>query len=133
MIRTAEEFVELRCSEDPELYWRAAHEAASEAVWLDVIQRYPDMKFWVAQNKTVPLSILERLLDDPDDNVRCMVASKRKATPEMLARLAADPHESVRFRVAANRSTPRWVLEKLTNDPWYRVAEVARQRLDTLG
>ena len=51
MIQTAEEFVELRSSEDPELYGRAANEPASEEVWLDVIQRYPEMKFWVAQKR----------------------------------------------------------------------------------
>lgn len=34
MITSAEEFVRLRSSHDPELYYRAAHEEADEAVWL---------------------------------------------------------------------------------------------------
>ncbi len=131
MIRSAEEFVELRSSEDPELYRRAANEVAPDEVWLDVIQRYPEMKFWVAQNKTVSMRILERLMGDPDDQVRWMVASKRKATAAMLEKLAEDANESVRLAVATNRSTPRVVLEKLTSDAWERVVEVAQQRLES--
>ena len=132
MIRSAEEFVELRSSEDPEQYRRAANEAAPDDVWLDVTQRYPEMKFWVAQNKTVSIRILELLMDDPDDQVRWMIASKRKATPAMLSKLAIDSNESVRLAVATNRSTPRHLLEKMTNDPWERVVEAARERLESL-
>ena len=60
-------------------------------------------------------------MEDSDDKVRWMVASKRKATRAMLDKLATDEHESVRLAVASNRSTPRAVLEKLTNDSWERV------------
>ena len=85
MIDSAEEFVRLRTSEDPDEYGRAAHEAASEATWRDVIETYPDMRFWVAQNKTEPLSILETLRHDPAERVRSMVRSKgtwRRAHPD---------------------------------------------------
>lgn len=85
MIDSAEEFVRLRSSDDPAEYRRAAHEEASVQTWLDVVDRFPDMRFWVAQNKTVPLEILERLRHDPDDRVRSMVLLKRswrRAHPE---------------------------------------------------
>ncbi|KAB2807465.1 hypothetical protein F9L07_25785 [Pimelobacter simplex] len=85
VIQSADEFVRLRSSDDPEEYARAAHGAATEDIWLDVIDRFPEMRFWVAQNKTVPLSILELLRRDPDANVVRMVRSKRswaRAHPE---------------------------------------------------
>jgi hypothetical protein len=44
-------------------------------VWLGVIRDYPDMRFWVAQNKTVPVSILGVLAADDDQRVRSMVAT----------------------------------------------------------
>lgn len=77
VIDSAEEFVRLRTSDDPAEYDRAARDEASEGTWREVIERFPDMRFWVAQNKTVPLSVLEVLRHDPDENVRHMVTSKR--------------------------------------------------------
>ena len=55
MIGSAEEFVRLRSSSNLIDYQRAAHDDAPDAVWLDVIQRFPDYRFWVAHNKTVPV------------------------------------------------------------------------------
>ena len=55
VITSAEEFVQLRTSRNPDEYHRAAHEEASVETWLDVIERFPDMRSWVAHNKTVPL------------------------------------------------------------------------------
>lgn len=66
VLESAEEFIRLRYSEDPDDYYRAAHEQASTEVWLDVIQGYPDARFWVAQNKTVPADVLSVLARDPD-------------------------------------------------------------------
>ncbi|MGO4249462.1 hypothetical protein AB4Y87_19790 [Paenarthrobacter sp. RAF54_2] len=80
MIQSAAEFVRLRSSEDPAEYHRAAHEEADVSVWLDVIDKYPDMRFWVAHNKTVPLEILELLASDPDVRVRSFVATKERST-----------------------------------------------------
>jgi hypothetical protein len=85
VIESAEEFVRLRLSEDPAQYRRAAHEDAADATWLDVIERFPETRFWVAQNKTVPLTILDILRHDPDERVQWMVRQKRswlRAHPE---------------------------------------------------
>ncbi len=129
MITSAEEFIELRNSDDSEEYKRAAYESAAEDVWLDVIRHYPDMRFWVAHNKTVPTSILAILADDPDTNVRSMVASKRKASPAILGKLARDPDTGVRHSVACNAKAPEWILEALSDDTQQFVAETARERL----
>lgn len=129
MIQDADEFVALRTSDVPEEYHRAAYEPATEEVWLDVIERYPDMRWWVAQNKTVPMSILELLSTDPDARVREMVAAKRKLTRELMERLARDPVDSVRARVVYNRSTPGDIVSRLVSDPVPFVAEAARRRV----
>jgi hypothetical protein len=85
VIESAEEFVRLWTSEDPSEYARAAHDEATVETWRDVIERFTEMRFWVAQNKTVPLVILEELRSDPDEQVRSMVRAKRswaRAHPE---------------------------------------------------
>lgn len=130
MIESADHFFALRTSEDPELYQIAANDSATEETWQEVIERYPDMRVWVARNKTVPLRILEVLSFDKDAEVRYAVAMKRKAGPDILQRLAQDPDESVRLRVALNPKTPRIVLEQMLNDKWSRVVEEVRSRLE---
>lgn len=70
VIPSAAEFVRLRFSEDPEEYRRAASEPAELAVWLDVIENYPEARFWVSHNKTVarhrntPRAVIEELTHD---------------------------------------------------------------------
>jgi hypothetical protein len=39
------------------------------------------MRFWVALNKTVPVSVLEILANDPDEKVRDMVLRKGSWRP----------------------------------------------------
>lgn len=128
-IESADEFVRLRYSDDRDDYTRAATEPASTEVWNEVIERYPDARFWVAQNKTVPLEILAILASDPDAQVRRMVAAKRKLTPELLASLASDEDDAVRMSVARHKNTPHEILENLRSDSWSEVRLVASQRL----
>lgn len=130
MIESAEQFVSLRTSEDPELYQKAASDSATEETWREVIRKYPDMKVWVARNKTVPSNILEILSRDEDADVRYAVAMKRKAGQDILQRLSQDSDESVRLRVALNPKTPKIILEQLLNDKWSRVVEEAKNRLE---
>ena len=127
MIESAEEFVSLRTSENPELYQKAASESAKEEIWREVIEKYPDMKVWVARNKTVPSNILEILSRDADADVRYAVAMKRKAGQNILQRLAQDSDKSVRLRVALNPKTSKVILEQLLNDKWSRVVEEAKK------
>ena len=77
VIESADEFVRLRTSTNPAEYHRAANDEAAEQTWIDVIERYPNMRSWVAHNKTVPLSILEILRHDTDEQVRLTVTGKR--------------------------------------------------------
>jgi hypothetical protein len=117
-IGSASEFARLRVSADPLEYERAARALIPADAWLELIREYPEMRFWAAHNKTVPVEILATLAGDPDPRVRRLVAMKRKATPEVLYRLAGDQHEGVRMAVAWNRRTPREVLIRLREDSW---------------
>lgn len=90
MIESADQFVLLQTSENPELYQKAANDSATEETWREVIEKYPDMRVWVARNKTVPSSILEILSHDKNADVRYAVAMKRKAGQDILQRLAQD-------------------------------------------
>jgi hypothetical protein len=130
MIESADQFVLLRTSEDIDLYQRAANESATDKVWEEVIEKYPDMRVWVARNKTVPVSILDILSRDGNPEVRHAVAMKRKSGEEILRRLAKDPDESVRLRVALNPKTPKVILEELLQDNWSRVVEEVKIRLE---
>ena len=125
MITSAEEFVRLRTSEAREDYRRAATENAPLDVWLQVVATHPEMRFWVAQNKTVPRAVLELLAADPEVRVREMVARKRSAGEALLTRLATDPQPSVRRAVAGNPKAPAAALTQLRNDPDENVARAA--------
>lgn len=129
-IKSAEEFIRLRYSENPDEYSRAASEDASPEVWRSVIAKHPEARFWVAQNKTVPLEILKILASDEDPRVRGMVARKRKLSPDLLDLLSRDSSETVRLQVARHRHTSRDTLDALTTDAWDQVREVARERLE---
>ena len=131
MIDSAAEFVRLRQSEIPEEYMRAANEEASHAVWVEVVDNYPDMRQWVAHNKTVPLSVLEVLAADPQSTVRHTVAMKRKLSPELFEALAKDPDETVRAAVARNPKAPMDVLSRLCRDAVALVSSAARSRVGT--
>ena len=133
MIESAEEFVRLRTSEDPADYHRAAHEEAPLAVWEAVIEGWPEMREWVAHNKTVPIEILERLADDVDPKVRFVVATKRKLSEELFAKLAEDPDEGVRSRIAYNAKVPLEVAQRLTRDPSTIVSDAASRHLSDTG
>ena len=128
----AEEFVRLRQSDRSEDYLRAANESAEKEVWLDIIQRFPEMRVWVAHNKTVPLEILAILARDEDPAVRSFVAMKNKLSSELFGLLARDRDSSVRERIAYNKNTPLEVLRVLTEDPNEAIASRAHQRLSRL-
>jgi hypothetical protein len=132
MIESADEFIRLRTSSLKEEYDRAAHDEAAQDVWWEVVRKFPDMKFWVVHNKTVPLEILEFLSTDQEASVRGAVARKRKASPKILERLAHDAVGSVRHGVACNANAPKHVLQMLANDSWETVAATAKQRLSEL-
>ena len=130
MIESAEQFRALRESEIAEEYRRAAHDEARIEVWLDVIARMPEMRFWVAQNKTVPALVLEHLADDADWRVRSMVASKRKIPETLQLKLAADNDAAVRSALAHNAKVTPNVLLILADDHDELVRDAAKRSIE---
>ena len=111
---------------------RASCDEASVDVWLDLVVRFPEMRSWVAQNKTIPLDVLAILASDPDPDIRASVAMKNKLSGSLFATLASDTNESVRERIAYNKKTPIAVLHQLANDSSELVSLPARERIGSL-
>jgi hypothetical protein len=130
MIQSAEEFYQLRISEKAEEYNRAAHEEATLEIWLEVIEKFPEMKEWVAHNKTVPIEILEILSHDESERVRCSVARKRKIPEKIQQRLCKDADFSVRSEIARNPKAKKNVLQILSEDSENMIKELAIKRLE---
>ena len=131
MIVSAQEFVELRTSLRQEDYLRASTDCAALEVWVDVIREFPEMKVWVAHNKTVPLEVLRLLACDRDPQVRSAVAVKNKLPDDLMAQLGRDTEASVRQRVAYNKNAGVEILKELAEDESELVSTAARARLHT--
>jgi len=130
VIQSAEEFARLRRSEDPVEYHRAATEEAPLEVWLAVVTQFPALREWVAENKTIPLSVLEQLASDPNPRVRATVAGKRKLSVQLQRALAQDQEPSVRERLANNAKCEVEILRVLSRDPEGFVRAAATNKLE---
>lgn len=128
MIESAEEFIRLRTSDDEAEYQRAASADAPDHVWAELIENHPEMRFWVAQNKTVPVSVLAELASDSDAKVRVMVAMKRKLTRSLFELLASDRDEGVRAAIARNAKCPPDLRDRLRSDASEVVRDAAASR-----
>jgi hypothetical protein len=113
MIMSADAFARLRQSNDRAEQARASHAAAPDSVWIDVIRLYPELRKWVAHNKTVPLKILRILASDHDRHVRRTVATKRKLDRALFEALANDVDEGVRRAIANNAKCPAKIRDRL--------------------
>ena len=130
MIESVDEFIKLRLSESKEEYDRSTSEDASLETWHELISNHPEMREWVAQNKTVPVEILELLCSDQNVQVRCVVATKRKLSKELQLKLAQDSDESVRNRLVYNAKACKEALELLSNDTFEPTKSKAIERLE---
>lgn len=129
MITSCEEFIRLRNSLRQEDYRRASNDEASISVWNELIDLYPEMREWVAHNKTVPIEILEILAFDVSSSVRAIVAGKRKLSEDLFEILSLDSNESVRLQLARNKKAPKFVLERLSVDSSFLVSGAAIEAL----
>ncbi len=133
MIVSAEEFIRLRKSSDPEEYRRAAHEEASNEVWLQVIKEYPEMKKWVIHNKSIPVEILDHLSKDIDPEVRRDVAAKRKIMGTVIfERLSKDKDENVRLELLRNRKLSVEMLRQINSSGSDYFEQEYKEKLTTL-
>lgn len=125
MIETAEEFIKLRTSSKSEEYLRAGREEASNEVWLELIENYPDMRVWVARNRTINKDIKIVLSKDKDPLVRSAIATKYPLDRELYCQLSKDTNEVVRSDIAYNKKTPLDILKKMSEED---SVEVVRQK-----
>jgi len=132
MIDSAEEFVRLRTSANPQEYRRAANDEATVEVWRDVIQRFPEMKEWVIHNKQIQIEILALMARDPSASIRSCVADKRKLGAQLFDTLSRDADESVRARIAWNQGAPVEILQRLARDDTALVRQAAATNLARL-
>jgi hypothetical protein len=102
MIKSADEFIALRQSDNIDEQYRASHDNADINIWLEVIESYPDFKNWVIHNKTIQIEILEFLSTDKDPKVRSAVARKRKINDAIFNLLSVDHDEGVRYALMCN-------------------------------
>ncbi|WP_435170188.1 hypothetical protein [Paenibacillus glycanilyticus] len=130
MINSAEEFVRLRNSEKMDEYLKAAGDFAPFEVWLEVIKMYPDMREWVAHNKSIPVEIMEILADDVDERVRFNVATKNRLPEHLQLILAKDSDSSVRQRIVYNKKATFQALSVLLNDEDEEIRTLAKNRID---
>lgn len=132
-ITSADEFINLRSSSDPEKYLRAANGEASNEVWLEVISLHSEYIRWVAHNKTIPEEIIRALSESSDPEVRYFIAAKRKTPSEILIKLASDPDEGVRRRVVNNEKAPIESLTILSGDTVGGIRQRAVEKIHLRG
>ena len=116
-------------SNDSADWERASEDDVTAEVWLDIIRMCPRFREDVANNKHLPLSVLEVLSTDPDERVRSAVVTKRKLTPAILGVLADDSDAGIRGGVARHRRTDLVVLESLARDDDEDVRDAAEDAL----
>ena len=130
MISSAQEFLALMRSEDPDDYHRFRNDEAPVEVWRELTTRYSLANEWIARNKTAPVEILREISTDPRVVVRTEVAMTRRITPDIQAKLAADPDASVRNALANNAKVLDSILEQLAEDSEEFVRDTACRRLE---
>lgn len=129
MIRSAEEFIKLYLSQDPEEINKTLSDSAALETWVEVIERYPERRIDVAQNRTISEEVMQTLASCDDSTVRSLIAQKRRLAPDLFPLLARDPDETVRRAIAANQKTPLELVRILTTDSIESVASVAEYNL----
>jgi hypothetical protein len=130
MITSAEEFIILIESNDPDIRSRSLTDTASTQVWENIILNHKDYEIFILDNITTPMCILEQLAVSSNWRTRHAVARKRRASAPILQLLSRDDEPLVRQAVAANQKTPIAILSFLTEDEDERVKRVARFNLD---
>lgn len=116
MIKSAEEFIRLRTSTIPEEYGRAGREEAPYEVWIELIEKHPEMRRWVASNRTISIELQMLLAQDKDSHVRSSIASKYPLDRSLYEMLSKDKDAGVRGIVAYNKKIPLDILEKMMED-----------------
>lgn len=107
--------------------------SAPEALWREVIRRYPELADAVAGNRTIPAAIRLTLARHPSVEARRAIAGRPDVDEPLLEELAGDPEPRVRAAAAFNPITPDRLRERLSADEVQLVADVAQRRTLEIG
>lgn len=127
MISSVEEFLSLQSSSDLRQHHRAWSDSAPEKVWLEIIERRPDLRASVAHNSTIPDAIVRRLAADEAVAVRLVIARRKRLPESTFNDLSRDPDRAVREAVAWNPWTPATIRARLAADPDPGVSRMAKE------
>ena len=131
MINTTSEFIKLRNSDIPAEYNRTGIEEAPIDVWMELIENHPDMKVWVARNKSIPMEIINILSLDNDPVIRDAISSKYPLDIEIYQLFSKDADEGIRAKLTYNKGLPLFILKDMAkNDPSEFVRTEAKSRYD---
>jgi hypothetical protein len=129
LIDSPEEFLRLIDSADSDERRLAVTHHVPEALWNELLERYPERAEAVALNKNLPDDVLRTLAKNDDPRVRFHVAMKRRLPADLWQPLAVDADESVRHRVALNPKAPEEIVALLANDEATLVRQAALRRV----
>lgn len=130
ILTSAAQFIQILHHVDPIERQRLRDATATEIIWLEIIEKYPEARRSVTLVRNLPKAAIVKLVMDEDPNVRFDMAMKRCLPPESFLLLATDSDDTVRQRVAYNRKTPREILELLSLDKSDLVSSRARAQLN---
>lgn len=83
----------------------------------------------IAENPSLPPSVLEELASYPDREVKAAVADNRNTATDTLMMIAKDDDPDVRYTLAENHNLPLDVLQVLLDDENPYVADRARRTI----
>jgi hypothetical protein len=127
VISSVEEFLSLQSSSDLKQRHRAWSDAAPEEVWLEIIERRPEMRAAVAYNSTIPETVVRRLAADDGAEVRLVIARRKRLPESIFDVLSRDPDRAVREAIAWNPWTPATIRTRLASDPDHGVSQMAKE------
>jgi hypothetical protein len=128
--------IRLSDDEDPRVRAIAVHLVADEREVLEKLarDRDPIVRRNVARCirfKNSKLKAVEKTLsEDPEPDVRAVLATRERIDLRILAKMANDPDASVRLAVADHRATPLRSLSTLAKDDDVEVAAIVSRRND---
>lgn len=130
MISDINEYLRLCESDCQEDNRRIVLEELSEEVIVHILKYYPCKYSWLIHNKSVPIKVLEELVEKENEDIRFTIAMKKKCNRYIFERLICDKSDSIRFAVVRNNKLPRDLLIKMTEDSNVEIAKEAQSRLN---
>lgn len=95
MISNIEEYIRLCDSDCRKDNRRTVTEELSQEVVSEILKNHPDRYAWLIHNKLIPGNILEVLIENNDEDIRCTIAMKRCCNRFTFEKLVHDKSDAV--------------------------------------